>query len=445
MRKTKARILNFILAIIMLFSTALGGCQTNNLPDGFDIDNSFFTTASFTKRREVIEEGGGITSYEYYFIITSSCQEDISAFRAEVSIFDAYNNLLEKSFSEIDREVLAGQEFSFELPVSSDTYHDVLGVQVKFFGKKAEVSSPSNPPEGPQSCTVILVYNNGKSNSTVTVEKGKTIPTPSDPQKNNYIFSGWYTNSSLSVKYDFSQAVNSNLTLYAGYQLDALKITNEISTDTMKGVVKIYNKSYDTIIGITTSSSTSQGSGFCFHIQDGYYYVLTNCHVARKKSGYDKQKFTIEDYQGNTYEGYLYKNPNKTVSAIAASYDLACLYFKSSSTNVKKLSFVSDNPLVSSDLILLGAPSGQSNYINYGKVCSYSKVTLNDTPTSESNVQFDVIKHSAVREGGASGGPVLDANLNVIGVHYAGQKNGIYGYAIPVKKVREFLTDYVYN
>ena len=271
------------------------------------------------------------------------------------------------------------------------------------------------------------------------------MPTPTDPVKSNYLFRGWYTESSFINRYDFAQPVTADLKLYAKYEIDAINLTNKISTDTLKGIVKIYNKSYNTFLGIETSYSTTQGSGFCFHIQSGYYYVLTNCHVAQKNGSYDKQKFTIEDYQGKTYEGFLYKNPNKTMSAIAASYDLACLYFKPSSTNVKKLDIVSKNPSTGTDVISLGAPKGQSNSITYGQIFGYGKITLSETPTSESNVTFDVIGHNAYTNNGSSGGPLLNADLNVIGVNYAGSRTTNNGFAIPAEKVIEFLRKYFYS
>ena len=73
----------------------------------------------------------------------------------------------------------------------------------------------------------------------------------------------------------------------------------------------------------------------------------------KKISGYDNQKYTIEDYQGHTYQGYLYHNPYSFVDAIAAKYDLACLWFKPSSTNVKKLPLATENPKQNDDIVLL--------------------------------------------------------------------------------------------
>ena len=230
-------------------------------------------------------------------------------------------------------------------------------------------------------------------------------------------------------------------------KIDAAALTNQISTDTIRGVVKVYNKSYNTFLGIETASSTAQGSGFCFHIEDGYYYILTNCHVAQKDTSYDNQKFIIEDYQGNTYEGFLFqfKKSNKVVSAISPSYDLACLYFEASSSNVKALKILSKNPASGADVISLGAPNGQSNTITFGQIAGYGGVTLADTSTTLSNVTFDVIHHSAYINKGSSGGPLLNTDLNVIGVNYAVSTSRELAYAIPAEKVIEFLKEYVYK
>ena len=291
---------------------------------------------------------------------------------------------------------------------------------------------------------VTFEYNNGNSSTKVEVQEGMTISTPMDPYKENYLFEGWYLDYNLYNKYDFSLEVNNSFTLYAKYILDAAEITNKISNDLIKGVVKIYNKCYNTFLLIPYESSTSQGSGFCFHIQDGYYYFLTNCHVAVLRSGYKKQEFTVVDYQGNEYEAYLYHNPNKNFSAISEGYDLACLYIKPSKTDIMELDFDNDNPSFKDDVISIGAPNGQQNTITYGKVSGYRQITLDDTTPKESNVTFNVVAHNAKIDKGSSGGPLLNSKLNVVGVNYASSTDGT-AYAIPLVKVKSFLKIYVYN
>lgn len=291
---------------------------------------------------------------------------------------------------------------------------------------------------------VTLKYDGVWSDCSFLVEKGQPIPhlnLDASADTKNYIFCGWYTDSAFTNAYDVSQPVVRNITLYAKYELDALTLTNKISTDTIKSIVKIYNKCYNTFLGFETSSITSQGSGFCFHIQNGYYYVLTNFHVADMVNSYKKQEFIIEDYQGNTYEAYLYMNPNKLMDAMSSSYDLACLYFKpSSSCNIKSLSIAYGDPYTKTDVIALGAPNGQSNSITYGKILNYEKVNVVGL-----DINFDVIRHSAYTNGGSSGGPLLNPDLKVVGMHFAGNRSTNTGCAIPATKIHEFLKKYVYN
>ena len=286
--------------------------------------------------------------------------------------------------------------------------------------------------------TVTLKREDGSVIKTFNVDGGKPFATPEAPVKANYIFTGWYDTENQI--YDFSKSAVKNLTLTAKYQLDGLKITNTITTDIIKGVVKIYCKNYNTnFIGVETGRAVSQGSGFCFQAKDGRYYILTNCHVAFKDEGYAYQEFTIIDYQTKEYKGYLYSN------AISADYDLACLYFDATETNVKPLTLANDNPIVTDDIIVVGAPKGQSNAIAFGKITAYSTIKVNNVSEKESNIKFDVINSNAHSDNGGSGGPAFNSSLEVIGVTYAGSKSANIAYQIPVLKVREFLTTFVYS
>lgn len=297
-------------------------------------------------------------------------------------------------------------------------------------------------------CTVNFRYNDGSLYNSFKVDYGKTISAPTQPSLINYIFIGWYTKPNGSIKYDFANAVTYDLDLYARFTLNAEKITNEITTNYMSSIVKVYAKSYNEILWglIETSWETSQGSGFCFYAKDGYYYILTNCHVVKKISGYDDVSLVVEDYMGNKYEGKFYKNSNKKGKAISAEYDLACIYFKAKKSEVKPLELEDNNPIVYDDVISLGAPDGQTNAITFGEVAGTKIISLDKTPKYKSNVTFPVIQHSAYIDHGSSGGPILDSNLRVIGVNFAvntGNKNICY--AIPIEKVNEFLDLYVYD
>lgn len=67
-----------------------------------------------------------------------------------------------------------------------------------------------------------------------------------------------------------------------------------------------------------------------------------------------------------------------------------------------------------------------------------------------SNVTFDVIRHSAPLNQGSSGGVLLDKDYKICGINYAAavvedSTEFVSGYAVPVLKVKEFLTQKLYN
>ena len=296
--------------------------------------------------------------------------------------------------------------------------------------------------------TVTFRYDDGSVYRTAEVKYGETVAMPKSPAKENYTFVGWFQSMVSDARYDFSKEVTNSFSLYARFELDAAGITNEISRNKMKSVVTVRLKYYNTLWGLIETGSLigGSGSGFCFEISDGYYYILTNCHVAVKHPDYDHVKYTIVDYKGNEYTGYLYENPNNGEEAISPDYDLACIYFKANSSEVEKLELATKNPEINDDVISLGTPDGQTNSITYGKVRGYEVITLEDCEPYRSDVKFEVIRHDAGRLAGSSGGPVLSSELKVIGVNYAAQAGGgPRGHAIPIERVWEFLNRYVYN
>ena len=63
--------------------------------------------------------------------------------------------------------------------------------------------------------TVIFDSMGGSGVSSVNVNHGSSIAVPEEPVKDGYVFDGWFTDKDCTKPYDFTAAVNSNLTLYA--------------------------------------------------------------------------------------------------------------------------------------------------------------------------------------------------------------------------------------
>ena len=60
----------------------------------------------------------------------------------------------------------------------------------------------------------------GAEASTEEVEAGGTASTPATPTREGYLFTAWYTDPENTEAYDFSNAVEDDITLYAGWEAD---------------------------------------------------------------------------------------------------------------------------------------------------------------------------------------------------------------------------------
>ena len=302
-------------------------------------------------------------------------------------------------------------------------------------------------PEDLAICTVNF-YIDGELYDTKTGFIGKTVEMPKNPSKENQIFVGWYVHGILTYEYDFSSTLITDLNLHALFVLDAQKLTNMLTTSTMKSVVTVYNKCYNTTMGglVELNSLTSQGSGVVVDISGGYCCVLTNAHVVSHSSNYSKQSLTVEDPWGNEYEAKIYTNPSLNVQAMDTSYDLALIYFKYDQTEGSLLAEIelAEDPKVGDYVISLGSPRNQKNAISYGEALAYEIMPDSEDDTV-SNVDFKVILHDAIIDHGSSGGPLLNASGKLVGLNFAGYSEYGYGCAIPVSRITEFMYQYVYS
>ncbi|MEQ2456871.1 S-layer homology domain-containing protein [Flavonifractor hominis] len=77
----------------------------------------------------------------------------------------------------------------------------------------ADGQSSGEVPAG--SFRITFNSNGGSSVEGQVVQAGTRAQRPADPTRSGYRFSGWYSDKALTVKYDFSEPVNADLTLYA--------------------------------------------------------------------------------------------------------------------------------------------------------------------------------------------------------------------------------------
>ncbi|MBQ9460470.1 MAG: S-layer homology domain-containing protein, partial [Clostridia bacterium] len=76
--------------------------------------------------------------------------------------------------------------------------------------------------------TVTFDSNGGGSAETQTVRRGERIEQPTEPTRDRYIFTGWYTDSSAKDLYDFTASVTDNIILYAGWRSISDNLTDDV-------------------------------------------------------------------------------------------------------------------------------------------------------------------------------------------------------------------------
>ncbi|WP_072469122.1 InlB B-repeat-containing protein [Urinicoccus massiliensis] len=108
-------------------------------------------------------------------------------------------------------------------------------------------------PPTPVTVTITFDANgHGTAPADITVNKGEQATAPAEPTDANYDFGGWYTEAECTNAFNFSQAVNDNITLYAKWtkKTPPTPVTVTITFDknggsgTMADVIKTKDESY---------------------------------------------------------------------------------------------------------------------------------------------------------------------------------------------------------
>lgn len=215
---------------------------------------------------------------------------------------------------------------------------------------------------------------------------------------------------------------------------------NRVTETAVKAGVKI-EIGYGIRGGILDTEEVYQGSGVIYaQNESGEYFALTNNHVVQAPDGMLETYFSVIDCYGNRHEG-------KRINS-SADDDLAVVKFSVDASiygalSLQVLPLAEENAPVNETVVSVGAPDGQFNAVTIGRILRYESVALTEEESS-SHVSYPVICHTAVIHGGSSGGMLIDRNLQIVGINYAGASNeetGEFyeGYAVPAENVRAFL------
>ena len=176
---------------------------------------------------------------------------------------------------------------------------------VTLYAQWTKKSSPVEPtvpdqpdtPDQPAEEHVITFHpNNGQSTFTQVVPDGGQAVKPDDPVNKGYTFAGWYTDSSMSQRYDFTQPVKRNLDLYANWTKVAPDVKPDEPTKEVTGFLlpKVIAKGKHTQVFTWTALKNV----------DGYFIYTNHCDEYKKPHPFRK----VADYKASRARIYTRKN-----------------------------------------------------------------------------------------------------------------------------------------
>ena len=112
----------------------------------------------------------------------------------------------------------SGSSYSITTPITTDTT-----INVVYQAKEAFTVT-----------FVSYVNNTEETIDTVTVYEGDTVERPTtDPTKDGYTFDDWYTSSSFTDKFDFTEAITGEIKIYANFLEGSVPTSYEISFNSL--------------------------------------------------------------------------------------------------------------------------------------------------------------------------------------------------------------------
>lgn len=290
------------------------------------------------------------------------------------------------------------------------------------------------PPSITETKTREVTFVIDGESQTKTFDADEEIVYPSVPEKENYIFSGWYYDKEGKRPAALGSSNASSVTLYALWNYDYESAINSIFGTYIKAALSIeINHKKTSGFGFVTAAQKVSGSGVIFREDASYYYAFTNAHVTERLTGYNVMDISVFDCYGTEHSAAIVTS--------ASEYDLAILKISKGEEPLEVLPLAEKSAAVDDVVIAIGTPEGLENSVTFGNV---TKIAELSDDAAAGNLGFPVIWHDAPMDHGSSGGVLLNSNFEIVGINYAvGTKpeNGEFlcGLAVDVEQINEFL------
>lgn len=214
-------------------------------------------------------------------------------------------------------------------------------------GGNKDADTPSDPVTPEVTTYTVTFHTNGGSTVVpVTVNKGESLPTISNPTKDGNTFAGWFTDEACTVAYTMSAAVNSNLDLYAKwtpvvpevkttYQtlVEAATAANTLALnetfDTTSSVAE-YSETNANTIGVyqkySTKGTPAEGSAYNVVVQNNAAVLSDNDATKNKDDGNNNGSVKGLIGLGNKMDGSVEGYVSFNMPAAATGWTFLQLY-----------------------------------------------------------------------------------------------------------------------
>ena len=98
--------------------------------------------------------------------------------------------------------------------------------------------------------TVKFETNGGSKVASITAARNTAAKEPETPTKEGYDFAGWYTDSALKAKYDWSAKVTKNITLYAAW-------TEKVKDNTINQIILTIGEKTAQVFGVQKTNDVA--------------------------------------------------------------------------------------------------------------------------------------------------------------------------------------------
>ena len=240
------------------------------------------------------------------------------------------------------------------------------------------------------SSSIVITFNynySGSTSSTVTLTNGPTLSRPTNPTRSGYVFTGWYTNSSCTTRYEFTGTITGDMTLYAGWKDMSLTY---MYTETQINPTDYTSSSDYYSVSTSYTSSSSKKHIYLVAEETGTHYIYyKNEYSSSYYYGYYLQIYnlttgtTIRSSSTVTNTSYSYD----TFTCSAGDVIVISLYrYNTSYSSYAYFYFDGfDSPAASTAKASFGQYIGSKAFYNCSNLTS---VTIGNTVTSIGSYAF---------------------------------------------------------